>query len=83
MSPSPARGELRFVLPSYTSSPLVPHHRRRSPAQPAASRLLHDLPLTHSDIKTCPTCMGNFASCRKAEFSATEGIERAVKPADA
>ncbi|KAK1925894.1 hypothetical protein DB88DRAFT_485508 [Papiliotrema laurentii] len=38
--------------------------------------------LTLSDVKTCKTCMGNFQSCRKAEVSATEGIERA-RPADA
>ncbi|ORX37239.1 hypothetical protein BD324DRAFT_625383 [Kockovaella imperatae] len=35
------------------------------------------------DIKTCSVCMGNFSSCRKAEVSATEGVEKAGNNAQA
>ncbi|ODN93430.1 hypothetical protein L198_05295 [Cryptococcus wingfieldii CBS 7118] len=30
---------------------------------------------------TCPTCKDSFSSCRKVQFSATEGIEPARRPA--
>ncbi|EIW67732.1 hypothetical protein TREMEDRAFT_57526 [Tremella mesenterica DSM 1558] len=33
------------------------------------------------NVDSCPACKGNFSSCRKQQFSATEGVEHVQKPA--
>jgi hypothetical protein len=39
---------------------------------------VHRTDLT-SNVGTCPTCMGNFGTCRKNQVAAVEGVERVEK----
>ncbi len=72
-------------LLSYLSAPnacLPPADQPFSSIRPISAFSFAHRHTAHSDVKTCKACSRNYQTCRKAQVTASEGVER-VKPVDA